>query len=470
MQNILDETTNQHVAFVENIKDISSTQDFSSKKLCIIKTNFKDLAPLKNLIVKNPNTEFWLTSSEISRKNIIQANYYGIKNVLPYPFDIKVVREFFHKKKSVSTEDKYTCETFSWLRNLKIMIVDDNPMNVELLAETFAASGLNISTFLKPQDALDAIYKEKFDLFLLDIMMPEISGFDLAVKIKESELNNDTPIIFISALSDSENKITGYDLGSYAYIEKPFDVNVVRSQVFNILRSRKLQYAMNQTKETFIAMVAHDLKSPVNAEITALEILLQKLQTKDNPENNEIISDLLQAAKYMKNLINNLLYKYKFENNIVSLNKSYSSLNSLLSESIAEMKYLAANKKQIFVFKNTAKHTSICIDYIEIKRVMHNLFSNAIDNAPKNSTIEVSMSENKNFIQIAVENSIKYIPTENINDIFDKFVSFANKSKCVNSGLGLYVAKRIIEAHKGSIKAEINGSNKIKFTIQLPKE
>ena len=301
MQKYLDNTINPNVAFVEDIKNLSSTKDLSSKKLCIIKTNFKDLNPLKQLRQKFPNTEFWLTSSDISRKNILQANYYGVKNVIPFPFDIKIIREFFQKKQQKSTEDKYTCEGYSWMKGLKIMIVDDNPMNIELLVETFASSGLNISTFQKPQNALDALMKEKFDLFLLDVMMPEISGFDLAQKIKESELNKETPVIFISALSDPENKITGYDLGSCAYIEKPFDVNVVRSQVFNILKSRKLQLAMNSTKESFIAMVAHDLKSPVNAEITALELLLQKIPTQKDIENNEIITDLLQAAKYMKN-------------------------------------------------------------------------------------------------------------------------------------------------------------------------
>lgn len=470
MQKYLDNTINPNVAFVEDIKNLSSTKDLSSKKLCIIKTNFKDLNPLKQLRQKFPNTEFWLTSSDISRKNILQANYYGVKNVIPFPFDIKIIREFFQKKQQKSTEDKYTCEGYSWMKGLKIMIVDDNPMNIELLVETFASSGLNISTFQKPQNALDALMKEKFDLFLLDVMMPDISGFDLAQKIKESELNKDTPVIFISALSDPENKITGYDLGSCAYIEKPFDVNVVRSQVFNILKSRKLQLAMNSTKESFIAMVAHDLKSPVNAEITALELLLQKIPTQKDIENNEIITDLLQAAKYMKNLVDNILYKYKFETNNVSLNKDYFSLNSLITESVAEMKYLAADKKQLFVFKNTAKHYTVCIDYIEIKRVLHNLFSNAIEHAPRNSIIEVFLSENKFNLQIAVENTLKHLPPQNINDIFEKFVSFADKSKCVNSGLGLYVAKRIIEAHKGTIKAEIKNNNKIRFTIQMPKE
>lgn len=469
MQRVFDNIDNQNVVYVEDIKSISTSKDLSSKQLCIIKTNFKDLNPLKNLIKNNPNTEFWITSSNISRKNIIQANCCGIKNVLPYPFDLKIIRDFFKKKTPAPPQKLYTEETLGWIKGLNVMIVDDNPMNVELLAETLAFSGLNIHTFTKPQDAFDLLLNEKFDLLLLDIMMPDISGFDLAKLVKSSELNKDTPIVFISALSDSENKITGYDLGSIAYIEKPFDVNVVRSQVFNILKTNKIQDALNNTKESFVAMVAHDLKSPVNAEITALEMLLNNFNNFKDTDNNEIITDLLQAAKYMKNLVDNILYKYKFENNTVLLNKNNCSLTTLINECIAEIKYLASDRQQKINFKNTVKQSTAYIDCLEIKRVIHNLLSNAIEHTPKNTFININLSETKNHFVIFIENLTNTPLPENINDIFDKFVSFANKSKRVNSGLGLFVAKNIIEAHNGTIRAEIIKNNLIRFTFTIPR-
>lgn len=83
-------------------------------------------------------------------------------------------------------------------------------------------------------------------------MMPDMSGFELAKVIKETELNEDTPIMFISALSDSENKIMGYNIGSCAYIEKPFDINVVRSQIINTLKTKQLQNAMNNKKNRLL--------------------------------------------------------------------------------------------------------------------------------------------------------------------------------------------------------------------------
>lgn len=469
MHKVLDSIDNKRVAYIEDIKSACMEEDLSSKELCIIKTDFKNLNPLKKLIKDNPKTEFWITSNEISRKNIMQANTFGIKNVLPYPFDLKIVRDFFKKKLPEPCKKNYFRENSYWMKDLKVMIVDDNPMNIELLSETLKCLGLNIQTFYKPQEALDILLNNKFDLFLLDIMMPDISGFDLAKLIKNSEINKDVPIVFISALSDSENKITGYDLGSIAYIEKPFDVNVVRSQVFNILKSYKLQDAMNKTKESFVAMVAHDLKSPVNAEITALEMLLKNFQNHKDTNNDEIITDLLQAAKYMKNLVDNILYKYKFENNKVILNKTKYSLNTLIKECIAEIKYFASDKEQKIIYKNTTKQNTTLVDCIEIKRVIHNLLSNAIEHTPRNSYIDICLYEIKDYFVIQIENTINGMPPNNIDEIFNEFVSFANKSKCVNSGLGLFVSKNIIEAHNGEIKAEIIKKDKIRFKFTIPK-
>lgn len=468
MINLIKQTDNKKVIFVENINLLHSAQNLKEKKLCIIKTNFKDLHGLKALRQKYPNLEIWLSAAEISRKNIILANNYGIKNVIPYPFDMKIVNDFF-KNKAKDEPAECIPENLAWLKGQKVMIVDDNPMNVELLAETLAMSGLHISTFLKPLDAGIAAGKEKFDLFLLDVMMPDMSGFELAKVIKETELNEDTPIMFISALSDSENKIMGYNIGSCAYIEKPFDINVVRSQIINTLKTKQLQNAMNNKKESFIAMVTHDLKAPVNAEIAALEMLAQNYMQSANEFEKEIVGDLLGASKYMKNLIDNVLNKYSFDNNEVLLNKEKHVLDTLIMESVEETKYLMKDKGLTFDYSNKTRKSSAMIDYLEIKRVVHNLLMNAIEYSPKNSKIMIELSENKKFFIFSIKNKNKGIPIENPDDIFNKFVSYANKHKKVGSGLGLYIAKRIVDAHNGSINIDTRQKDYVRFVFTLPK-
>lgn len=468
MQKLIDKSCDKKVVFLDSINGINSVKDLSAKKLCIIKTNFQDLHLLKGVMKKFPKLEVWLTSERISRKEILAANRFGIKTIIPYPFDTKVINRFFKKKAAAEPEaEVYTCP--GRLKGLKVMIVDDNLQNVELLAETLASSGLDITTFINPHDAAEAVGKEKFDLFLLDVMMPEVSGFDLAKIIKVSEYNSDSLIMFISAISDPETKIEGYELGSCAYIEKPFNINVVRSQIFNALKTKCLNDAINKRKDDFLAMVAHDLKSPVNSELAALELLMKSYENSADIFKKDIVCDISCATKYMKNLIDNVLNKYKLDNNGTVLAKEKHSLNLLVIESIEETKYLMREKRQKAVFHNKTRQSNAMIDFLEIKRVLHNLLMNAIENSPKDTAIEMELSENKKYFVFSIKNETNGYTKINPDEIFKKFMTYAVENKRVGSGLGLYISKRIVEAHNGTIKVDVKDTGYVRFVFTLPK-
>ncbi|HIS36983.1 TPA: response regulator [Candidatus Scatousia excrementigallinarum] len=457
-----------NVLFLDCIEDFPVDRDVSSKKLCIIKTDFKKLSPLKRISAKYPQMEIWLAGKNITRENIFAANKYDIKNVLPYPYDLKPIMEFFRNKKEKNDSHLLT-EVPYWIKGMKVMIVDDNEMNVSLLEETLSDTGVQIRSFTNPFDAADAVSKERFDLFLLDIMMPDMSGFELGEIIRKSELNSQSLMMFISALSDRENKITGYNLGSVAYIEKPFDVDVVRCQITSALKTKQLNDAMNDTKESFLAMVTHDLKSPVNSEIAALELLLKNFSTSNDIDKEDIISDILGATKYMKNLIENVLNKYRYDNQKYCITKELHPIKNLIEESIEETKYSILNKQQRIQFVNRAKTKMILIDYLELKRVIHNLLTNATEYAPKHSVIEIDVSENKKYIVFAIKNENNGHIIKNPDDLFDKFVSQAKKNKKISSGLGLYISKKVIEAHDGSISIDVKDPKYVRFVFTLPK-
>lgn len=468
MNEIINNIDNENFIFVENLKDLENINGLSKKKLCIAKTDFKDLYLVKRLIKKFPNLEIWLTSNEISRKNILLANANGVKNVIPYPVDPKLIQNFFNKQKT----SKITAPeigNYSSLKGLKVMIVDDNQMNIDLLVETLSVLDLNITTFIKPVEASKIISNEKFDLFLLDIMMPEMSGFELANIIKRSKINSETPIVFISALSDAENKIMGYNIGSSAYIEKPFDVGVVRSQIYNMLKTKRLQDALNDKKETFLAMVTHDLKTPIYAEICALE-LLNKNHEKLNDLQKEIITDILGAAKYMKNLVENITQKYRAENENLILQKAKCSLKNIIINCIEDTKYLFEEKKIKYILNCSAKDPSSMMDELEIKRVVHNLIINTIEHGIPKSKVIMDIKESEQNLIFSITNFGVGLEIKNPDDIFLKYVSYADKHKKLASGLGLYIAKKIIDAHNGSIKVESEANKYVRFIFSLPKQ
>ena len=137
-------------------------------------------------------------------------------------FNKNVLTSLNGEKSIPSIKSKCKIKRTSGVQGMRVMIVDDNSMNLKLLKEILSDTGLFITALTNPFDAANIIIKEKFDLFLLDVMMPDMSGFELGEIIRKSEPNSQSLIMFISALSDSENKITGYNLGSAAFIEKPF--------------------------------------------------------------------------------------------------------------------------------------------------------------------------------------------------------------------------------------------------------
>lgn len=471
MKNLLSDEANKEIVYVNDSRELKGVKGLSSKRLCIIKTNFKDINKIKKICKSYPNLEVWVACEDISRKNIITANMCGIKNVIQYPVKKEVINDLLNNVDLTRIKDNNYLkdkDNFEDIKGMEIMIADDNPFNTELLSETLKPFELNITIVQKPKKALEIIDNKKFDLFLLDIMMPELSGYELAKIIKKTKQNSSTPIIFVSALSDNENKLKSFELGSYIYIEKPFNINVIQTQISSLLREQKEKERLTQLQDSFFAMVTHDMKGPVQAEISALNLLLNK----DNfdEEQREILHDMLSSSKYLQNLISNLLQKYKTENGILDIKKQNYSMKNLLTECCDEVKYFAFEKNlQIKVFYKT-DIDYFKFDFNEIKRVIHNLLTNALKYSYKNTEIIIEVHDFLEEIVISITNSGGGVSVENQKNIFDQFISYCEKQKSVNTGLGLYICKQIITAHGGTIKFESLPEKYTKLTFTLPLE
>lgn len=453
--------------FVDNISGLRKLTP--EIELCVIQSNFKesDLKLIKKIRMANKNTEFWMSSENLSKENILFANKIGIKTVVSSPIDNKMVEEFFNNKNGLYIQEELDYD-FSNISNSKVMIVDDNLMNVELLEEILSKFNLNISSFLKPKEAYQAVLHEKYDLFLLDIMMPDMSGFELAKKIKEIPHNKNVPVVFISALSDSHNKIKGYDLGSCAYIEKPFDVNIIKSQIFSILKTRKSQELLASNKEDFLATVAHDLKTPISAGINALNLLLNENLGELEDDQHEIVEDILNSTKFMQDMVENILCKSKIEGNKITLNKQVCSLKKLIEHCIDLTKYILAPKNQQIHLKCTLDNTLLPFDFLEMKRAIHNLIANASEYSPVGSKIIVNIFDAGDKMGLFVQDFGRGIDLKHQKDVFTQYMSMAKEYKRVGSGLGLYITKKIIEAHGGDIILDSKVGYGTKITILLP--
>lgn len=441
-----------------------------NSNLCVLsfKTKF-DIAKIRDLIRVNPQVQFWLSSPNLGRDDIICANEIGIKNILPYPFDEKIITKYLEGLSISNQKSDENSIQSTIFKDMKIMIVDDNVMNIELLEEVLRGLGFHLEVYTQPLNAIEQINLKTYDLFLLDILMPEISGFDIAQVIKESKLNKNSQIMFISALSDYEYKISGYDAGACLYVEKPFDVNLLRRQICNVLKKEELKREINSSKDRHLAMITHDLKTPITAEITALQLLLKNKLGDLNELQQEILSDILSSAKFLKTLTDNILCSYKHNNSQIELYKEECDLISLIKEVISETKYLLKDKEISLKFETKLSCAITNVDIIEIKRVINNLIGNAYDYAPIGSEIILSLVKISKEFYISVSDSGCGINLKNPNDIFDCNLTLAKENKRIGFGLGLFISKNIVENHNGRIfvESEVNKGTTITFTLPI---
>ncbi len=439
-------------------------------KLCIITAELtKNSGLLKHLIQTNPDTQFWLSVKSMDRNEILLANSIGIKNVIAFPIDETVVDTYL-KAIDVSSARNIESEIqLEPLDDIRVMVVDDNIMNIQLLEEVLKGLGIAIEVYTQPANALDKIKTDKYDLFLLDILMPDISGFDIAETVKSSELNKNSPVMFISALSDYEYKMAGYNAGACCYIEKPYDVEILKHQIYNILKKEEIKKKINKARDAFYAMVTHDLKTPITAEITALQMLLKRNFGELTDEQKEIINDILSSVKFMKTMTDNILCSYSHGNTKPALKLVVENLVDIVNTSIQETKYILDEKDIKLKFKSDMEKAPVNVDVIEIKRVINNLIGNASDYAPSGSTIVLRLSKSGGEYTFSVTDSGCGINLDNPNDIFGENVTFAKERKRIGFGLGLFISKNIINAHNGKIFAEskINHGTTITFTLPV---
>ena len=225
-----------------------------------------------------------------------------------------------------------------------------------------------------------------------------------------------------------------------------------------------------QDKESLLAMVSHDLKNPVSSGIMALKLLQNSKLSPLNPYQTEILESLMFGFKYMKDLIENVLDRYKLDNKVYHIKKVPIDFTIFLNTTIEEFRYLLSDKNQTVKIINNLKNTVVEIDILELTRAVNNLLSNATKYSPANTEILIKLSEKNTNVCMSIENQGCNFNLTNPDEIFDKFVSMSKESKSLASGLGLYIVKEIINAHGGEIFVECEPGNFTRFTFTLPRK
>lgn len=223
-----------------------------------------------------------------------------------------------------------------------------------------------------------------------------------------------------------------------------------------------------EQRETYIATLNHDLKTPAIAQVRALELLLSGQLGEFNDDQKEILKLTLDSCNYMYEMVYTLLSTCKFESGEVALNYINFDIIKLLQQSINEINYLTIDNSTIIEFVPTETKCVINADKIELKRAIINLLSNAINYAYPSSVIKVEICQYNNSIELRISNSSPYIEEETMHKLFSKYATHSEKFNKVGIGLGLYLSKQIIEAHNGTIIAQSSQTQTTTFGFVMP--
>jgi signal transduction histidine kinase len=369
----------------------------------------------------------------------------------------------------------------------EILLVDDTPANLQLLSGMLKEQGYKVRPVPSGKLALQVAQIEPPDLILLDILMPEMNGYEVCEKLKADDRLKEIPVIFISALSETIDKVKAFSVGGVDYITKPFQFEEVHARVRTHLelrrQKRELQKSYEQLKELGLVrdgmthMIAHDMRSPLSLMATIFHTLGTS-ETKHTSDNNrQIVHNGALATAGLLQMVDSLLDINKLEAGHEELNLTNCDLVEISKVILREYEYLRENRRFIFDMK-TFPVRVIC-DYNLISRVIRNLFMNALKFTPEDGTIsiEVDSVENdgsqideragkKESARVIVQDTGQGIPSHYLAKVFNKFVQV--ESRECSTGLGLTFCKLAVEAHGGHIGVESEEGKGSKFWFTLP--
>jgi len=351
------------------------------------------------------------------------------------------------------------------------LIVDDTPENLLIISKILEPEGYEMRFSQDGATAL-AIAKEiSLDLIILDVMMPNMDGFEVCQRLKAEPATANVPIIFVTAKTDTQSIIKGFEVGGVDYLTKPFNIGELKARIGTQLKlrlhERELQQ-LNATKDKFIAIIAHELKIPLGGIRGFIKVMTEQFDLCSIADIRENITLVREAIENLSALVENLLNWSNLQIKPITYRPSDIELNSVITDIIhtfkAEIIY-----KRINIEVQVYNELYVYADIEMIELVLQNLVSNAIKFCHKHGLVQISANEQEQEITISVEDNGIGIEAEDIQKLFRLDVEFKRTGTYgeVGSGMGLILAKEYVTRHGGRIwiESKVNQGTKVFFTL-----
>jgi len=370
-----------------------------------------------------------------------------------------------------------------------ILIVDDTEANIKLLSHVLRDVGFSPIVAFNGSDALELIKSRKPDLVLLDIMMPDMTGYEVCRKVNEDDELRSIPIIFLSALSETSNKVEGFEAGGVDYVTKPYQKDEVlarirthlflsklqkeRDQRIQALRETEIELReINQKKDQLVRIVSHDIKNPLTGIVGLANLI------KENPELPKddvfkMLSAMEQSGKKLMDMVEKVLDNENHSKSNEKLNFHEGLLEDLVEKVISVNKPKAMLKGITLNLVNKISVNNVLLEHTKIEIALNNLISNALKFTSSSGKVTLSVfSDNEKMIFKVQDNGIG-IPKNLTSSIFgigktSKGVSNLGTDGEIGTGLGLDVVEKYVNIHNGKVWVESEEGVGTIFFIEIP--
>lgn len=364
-----------------------------------------------------------------------------------------------------------------------ILIVDDISKNLQILGNILDAENYRLAFATSGAETLRMLENICPDIILLDVMMPEMDGYEVCKIIKSNDKTADIPIIFITGKAEQEDLIKGFRAGAVDYITKPFNSEELVTRIsthieLKISRDKLKIYneelkKLNATKNKFFSIIAHDLRSPFSGFLGLTQLINDDLSSLSRDDLKKIAESMNNAAIKLYNFLENLLEWSKTQMDAINIQFSNNNIYNIFDE-IYNISSESLIAKKIKFENNIDRDLVLYCDYHTISTAFRNLISNSVKFTHNNGKITVNQYLSDNNLIISIEDNGTGISEQNLKNIFelDKKVVTIGTNKEKGSGLGLLLVKEFVEKNNGklTINSQVGKGTIAEITLNYVKK
>lgn len=394
-----------------------------------------------------------------------------------------------------------------------ILLVDDNPNNLAAFEASLDGLAADFVRATSGQQALRSLLDRDFAVVVLDVLMPDLDGFETARLIRARSRTHHVPIIFVTAYSrDDRQVLEAYNMGAVDFLFKPITPDVLRAKVSVFIELRRradeirvqaeqlrehqrreherlleeekrlwAEAAMrkrleelaqaDQRKDEFLAMLGHELRNPLAPIVTGLELIRPTLlgTVESRSAEARAFETMNRQVRHLRRLVDDLLDVSRINCGKIELEPETLEVASVLDQAIATVRPAITERQQALILEVPPRPVYVRADAVRLTQVVANLLHNAAKYTRPAGQIRVTARAEDNHVTVVVEDNGSGIDADLLPSVFDIFVQ---KRTSVHGGLGLglTLVRRLVELHGGQVTAASDGAGKgSTFTITLPR-